>query len=36
MPIHAAVGAAKHDRGQVVYHDTNFFGGLTLSSYRLG
>jgi aromatic ring-opening dioxygenase catalytic subunit (LigB family) len=35
-PIWAVIGAAEHDPATMVYHDTDLFGGVTASSYRLG
>ncbi|MEY5037195.1 MAG: hypothetical protein RL472_301, partial [Pseudomonadota bacterium] len=34
--IWAVVGAAETDTARMVYHDTDLFGGVTASSYRLG
>jgi len=36
VPLFAAMGAAENDSAMMVYHDTNVFGGVTASSYRLG
>lgn len=35
-PIWAVLGAAEQEKATMVYHDTNIFGGVTASSYRLG
>jgi aromatic ring-opening dioxygenase catalytic subunit (LigB family) len=36
IPLMVAVGAAAEETGERVYHEENFFGGLTVSSYRFG
>ncbi len=36
IPLMVAVGAAEHDTATCPYHQTDFFGGLTVSSFRLG
>ena len=36
IPLHVAVGAAEAERGHVIYSQNDFFGRLTLSSYRFG
>jgi aromatic ring-opening dioxygenase catalytic subunit (LigB family) len=36
VPLFAAVGAAEGERATRVYHDTNVFGGVTASSWRVG
>ena len=36
IPLMAAIGAAEGDPGAVVYHQTDFFGGITASSFRFG
>ena len=36
VPLFAALGAAEADPATQVYHDTDLFGGVTASSYRLG
>jgi aromatic ring-opening dioxygenase catalytic subunit (LigB family) len=36
LPLHVAVGAAGEDPGQVIYRQADFFGRITLSSYRFG
>ena len=36
VPLFAALGAAEDDVATLVYHDTNVFGGVTASSYRMG
>ncbi len=36
MPLHVAVGAAEQDPGRVLYRQEDFFGAITLSSYRFG
>lgn len=36
VPLFAALGAAEGERATMVYHDTNLFGGVTASSYRIG
>jgi aromatic ring-opening dioxygenase catalytic subunit (LigB family) len=36
VPLHVAVGAAEQDPGQVIYREQNFFGRITISSYRFG
>ena len=35
LPLMVAVGAAEHDAATCVYHEDNFVGGLSVSSYRL-
>ena len=36
IPLMAVVGAAEHEPGAVVYHQTDLFGGITASSFRFG
>jgi len=36
IPLMVAVGAAESERGERVYHEDSFFGGLAVSSYRFG
>jgi aromatic ring-opening dioxygenase catalytic subunit (LigB family) len=36
LPLMVAVGAAWDEPGAVPYHQTDFFGGLTVSSFRFG
>lgn len=36
LPLMAVVGAALEEPGQVTYHQTDFFGGVTASSFRFG
>ncbi|BEP95380.1 class III extradiol ring-cleavage dioxygenase [Acidovorax sp. A79] len=36
LPLMAVVGAALEEPGQVTYHQTDFFGGITASSFRFG
>jgi aromatic ring-opening dioxygenase catalytic subunit (LigB family) len=36
VPLFAALGAAEDEVATRVYHDTNVFGGVTASSYRIG
>jgi aromatic ring-opening dioxygenase catalytic subunit (LigB family) len=36
MPLHVAVGAAQNEAGVCVYHEDDFFGGLTASSFKFG
>lgn len=36
VPLMVAVGAAEHDPATRVYHERNFMGGVTASSYRFG
>ena len=36
VPLFAALGAAEDEAATMVYHDTNVFGGVTASSYRIG
>lgn len=36
VPLFAALGAAETEKATMVYHDTNVFGGVTASSYRIG
>ena len=36
VPLFAALGAAEDEAATLVYHDTNVFGGVTASSYRIG
>jgi aromatic ring-opening dioxygenase catalytic subunit (LigB family) len=34
LPLMVAVGAAGDDRAELVYHEKDFLGGITVSSYR--
>ena len=34
VPLHVAVGAAEDEPAQVIYREENFFGKITVSSYR--
>jgi aromatic ring-opening dioxygenase catalytic subunit (LigB family) len=36
IPLMVAVGAAESEAGYRTYHEENFFGGLTVSSFRFG
>ena len=36
LPLMVAVGAAEQDTGHCVYHESSFFGCLTVSSFRFG
>jgi aromatic ring-opening dioxygenase catalytic subunit (LigB family) len=36
IPLMVAVGAAGDDVGERIYHETNFMGAITVSSYRFG
>ena len=36
VPLFAALGAAEDEAATMVYHDTNVFGGVTASSYKIG
>lgn len=36
VPLFAAVGAAEDEVASMVYHENNVFGGVTVSSYRIG
>jgi aromatic ring-opening dioxygenase catalytic subunit (LigB family) len=36
IPLMVAVGAAENEPGTILYHEENFFGGITASSYRFG
>jgi len=36
MPLHVAVGAAEDEPGELLYHQEDFFGAITLSSWRFG
>ena len=36
IPLLVAVGAAENEKGEVVYHEDSFFGGVAVSSYRFG
>jgi aromatic ring-opening dioxygenase catalytic subunit (LigB family) len=36
LPLHVAVGAAEADPATLVYHQTDFFGAVTVSSFRFG
>lgn len=36
IPLMVVVGAAESEPGAVTYHQTDFFGGLTASSFRFG
>ncbi|MBC8027153.1 MAG: dioxygenase, partial [Steroidobacteraceae bacterium] len=33
LPLHVAVGAAGDDAAELAYHEKDFMGGLTVSSY---
>jgi aromatic ring-opening dioxygenase catalytic subunit (LigB family) len=36
IPLHVVVGAAEEELGEIIYREENFFGKLTVSSYRFG
>lgn len=36
LPLMVAVGAAENEEAACVYHEEDFFGGLTVSSFRFG
>jgi len=36
LPLMVAVGAAGNDRATCVYHQDDFFGGITVSSFMFG
>jgi aromatic ring-opening dioxygenase catalytic subunit (LigB family) len=36
IPLMVAVGAAEDEPGAVTYHQNDFFGGMTASSFRFG
>ncbi len=36
IPLMVAVGAAEDERAALVYHQTDFSGGITASSFRFG
>jgi aromatic ring-opening dioxygenase catalytic subunit (LigB family) len=36
LPLMVALGAAEHEPATRIYHESEFFGGITVSSYRLG
>lgn len=36
LPLMVVVGAAEHEAASCVYHETDFFGALTVSSFRFG
>jgi hypothetical protein len=36
LPLMVAVGAAGNDPGRCVYHQDDFFGGITVSSFMFG
>jgi len=36
VPLWVALGAAEHEPAACVYHEENFFGSLTVSSFRFG
>jgi aromatic ring-opening dioxygenase catalytic subunit (LigB family) len=36
LPLMVALGAAEHEAAARIYHETGFFGGITVSSYRFG
>jgi aromatic ring-opening dioxygenase catalytic subunit (LigB family) len=36
IPLMVAVGAAEHEAGVCVYHEDDFMGGLSVSSFRFG
>jgi aromatic ring-opening dioxygenase catalytic subunit (LigB family) len=36
LPLMVVVGAAGDDKARLVYHEENFFGGITVSSFMFG
>lgn len=36
IPLHVAVGAAEQEPGRIIYSQDDFFGTISLSSYRFG
>jgi aromatic ring-opening dioxygenase catalytic subunit (LigB family) len=36
LPLMVALGAAEGEAATRVYHEIDFFGGITVSSYRFG
>lgn len=36
VPLHVAVGAAENEPAQLIYREEDFFGKITMSSYRFG
>ncbi len=36
VPLMVAVGAAENEKADLVYHEENLFGGVTVSSFRFG
>ena len=36
LPLMVALGAAEGEAATRVYHESDFFGGITVSSYRFG
>jgi len=36
IPLMVAVGAAESEKGETVYHEDDFMGGLSVSSFRFG
>lgn len=36
VPLFSALGAAEDEKAVMVYHDTDLFGGVTASSYKIG
>jgi aromatic ring-opening dioxygenase catalytic subunit (LigB family) len=36
LPLMVAVGAAYNETGVCVYHEDDFFGGISVSSFRFG
>ncbi len=36
MPLLVAVGAAYDEAGHCIYHQEDFFGGITVSNFRFG
>jgi aromatic ring-opening dioxygenase catalytic subunit (LigB family) len=36
VPLHVAVGAAEHDRGSRIFHQSDLYGGVHTSSFRFG
>jgi aromatic ring-opening dioxygenase catalytic subunit (LigB family) len=36
LPLMVALGAAEHEAATRVYHERDFFGGITVSSFRFG
>jgi aromatic ring-opening dioxygenase catalytic subunit (LigB family) len=36
LPLMMAVGAAEHEAGRCIYHEDDFMGGVSVSSFQFG